>query len=145
MGDEWMMDDGSDAPQAARVSAWQPRNSVALWVGVLHVMAAGWGVRKAINALEGAEGSALPIVVLAFVFPFVAIAACNADARRSGSPLPLALRCAMMMLGLVAIPVYLIQTRRWLGLAWTALWTTTLVMCTVTGAVSTFVLSWLTS
>ena len=133
-----------DASAAAKPPAWQPRNSIPLLVGLLHVMVAGWGAHRAVSASTGAEGSALPIVVLTIAFSIVAVATCNADARQRGSPLPHSLQYVMLMTWPLAIPVYLIETRRWLGLVWSALWSTTLVLCAVAGAFSSFVLMWLT-
>jgi hypothetical protein len=80
-------------------------------IAMLYVVAVIWGV-------HGASGQpSILDVVLPLFTAFLATSACVADAELLGKPLALSIQGFMFFTWPIAVPIYLIWTRRLLGLA----------------------------
>jgi hypothetical protein len=80
-------------------------------IAMLYVVAFIWGV-------HGASGQPSMLdVVLPLLTAFLATSACVADAELLGNPLALSIQGFMFFTWPIAVPIYLIWTRRFLGLA----------------------------
>jgi hypothetical protein len=80
-------------------------------IAMFYVAAVIWGVHAAIG-----HPSILDVVLPVFT-AFLATSACVADAELLGNPLALSIQGFMFFTWPIAVPIYLIWTRRFLGLA----------------------------
>ncbi|MHC4970712.1 MAG: hypothetical protein ACYTG3_00085 [Planctomycetota bacterium] len=76
-------------------------------------------------ALRGARDATLPEpclsdLAMAFLAAIAVTKACVMDSRLVGKPLPRAARWVMFFTWPLAVPVYLVWSRGWVGLAWIA-------------------------
>ena len=106
--------------------AWRPFDSVPLMLVAFHFLV-GTAFAHALlrPGLTGADA------LLSMAVSVLAVLACAADARQRGSPLPHGVQYVMLLTWPITAPLYLLQSRGWKGVAWTAASLVTLLVCAV--------------
>lgn len=119
---------------ADRVSGTLPVDRRGLIIATVYGLAAFGGVVETISS------NSLVRWLLGLLFAWAVTSWCVSDARQRGRPLISVLQMIMFLTWIVSVPIYLISTRGWRGVAYTVMHTIGLYAITMFFVLATYYL-----